>query len=125
MLISGSGPDVPEFVAHPAAISNAVSVKAVRMMIFSKRQRGAFPPPVRLPHRIGEVVSLHVIQHLFGRGGILAGWFELQVLLKVSLGVGVLLNPYIEHAELVVGRRELVVRGDGALQQRLRFTVLA
>src|SRR5438067_13197172 len=103
MLMSGSGPGAAELVAHAARTNSAVNVKAVRMIVFSNQKtgRGAFPPPVRLSHRIGEVVSLHVIQHLFRRGGVLAGRLELQVFLEVRPGVGVLLSPYIEHAELV------------------------
>src|SRR5258707_653021 len=123
-VTSGSGPGAAPFVAQPRARSNAVNSKTVRMM-FSKTRRGAFPPPVRLPQSIREVVSLHVIQHLFRRRGVLAVRLELQVLLQVRLRVGVLLRPYIEHAELVIGRREFVVRGDRALQQWLGLGVFA
>src|SRR5438067_135381 len=124
-VTSGSGPDdVASFVAQPKTRSSAVNVRTVRMMKFSKTERGAFPPPVSLSQSIREVVSLHVIQHLFGRGGVFALRLQLQILLQVRLRLGVLLRSYIEHAELVIRRPELVIRSDGALQQRLRFRVL-
>src|SRR5215213_5649802 len=68
---------------------------------------------------------LHVFEHLFRRSRIFTVWFQLEILLKVGLGIRVLPAADVDHSQLVVSLGERSVRGDGLLQERLRISVLA
>src|SRR5438094_1856477 len=69
--------------------------------------------------------SLDVLQHLPRRAGIFAVWLEVEIFLQICLRLCVFLKAHVQHPELIVSRRELVVGGNGLLQHWLGSGVLA
>src|SRR5439155_4645118 len=57
-----------------------------------------------------RISSLQVLERLLHRAGIFAVRLDLEVLHQVLLRLGHLAQADVDHAELVVGRDELVIR---------------
>src|SRR5262245_10606568 len=85
-----------------------------------RRRRLSTVNPQLSTWREAQYWLLQERQKLLDGGGFLSVWLELEVLLEVLLGGGLLVLVEGDHSEKVVAHRELGLGGEGLRQSGLR-----